>query len=150
MWKMKLIVTVLFASLTLTAVSAAHADESQIAIASSAKNPSPAHLDFFRTFATAFISGFEKNAMQNPVSNQWVILLESVRSPRRKPQVEIRAINASEASEPPIVIGILDEDADPATIRTAAKSTQRIVLESETRQQQREEPPYQMGMRKWQ
>jgi hypothetical protein len=127
--EVKLITAVLFASLALTVVPAARADESQIVITSSAKNPSPAHLEFFRTFATAFISGFKENAVQDPVSDQWLILLEQVRSPRGKAQVEIRAISASEASEPPIVVGILDELADPATIRTVAKSTQRVLME---------------------
>lgn len=135
---MKVVVIALFASLVL-AVVPARADDPQFMILDGAKRKSPAYIDFFKTFSTTFIEQVAKNVEQNLAPDHWVILLSRAFSPTGEILVTIYAIRDGEESEPPILVAVLSERSDDAVIRTAARSAQRLIVETAARQ--RETPP---------
>lgn len=145
---MKKVAAIIFSVLVSLAfvVPAAHAE---IMVVSDAKYPSPEYVEFVRVF-TKGLNGQFKKSVEQPASDHWIIFLSPTFSPAMVAQVTIIAIRAEGESERPILIAVLNEDSDERVVRTAVKSTQRVLMGT-SRQQQREEPSHQMGeVRKWQ
>lgn len=143
----------LFASLML-AVAPARADELRLLITDDAKEKSPEYLNFFGNFSTTLIeglAGLKESGEWSPPSDHWVILLSPVLSMTGETLVEIHAIHSKDPRRLRILIATLSERSDVATVRTAARSAQRLIVETAARQQKHEEPPHHMGeVKKWQ
>lgn len=130
------IVLSLLVSFTL-AVPVAHADDQQVTVTIDLSYPSHEYVSFVDAFSVALIEGLEKGAGQNPAPDHWLVSLLPVVSPTGKAMVEIKAIRNAGESERPILIAVLNEDSPRAVIRTAVKSTQRV-LSTGTRQQRQQ------------
>lgn len=125
---MRPIAIALVASLML-AVVPAHADDPQFIILDGAKQKTTAYIKFFGIFSETFIEQLKKTERQNLAPDHWVILLSQAFSPTGEILITIYAISGDE-SKLPILVAVISEQSDAAVIRTAAKSTQRIVTEA--------------------
>jgi hypothetical protein len=149
MRKVAAMVLALSVSLMLATVPIARANDPQFMILDGAEHKSPEYISFFGTFSKALIELLTKVDGQRLAPDHWIILLSPILSTTGETLVTIIAVHEKK-SELPILIAVLSERSSEATVRTAAKSTQRLLIEAATQQQQREESPQQMGERKWQ
>ena len=111
---MKLIVTVLFASLTLTAVPA-HADGPQIAVVVQ-NYPSIEYDEFVGLFNSVLIEEIKKIDGQGFAAGNWGIFL----FPAPRGRVRIIAIREGEGERPSLV-AVLKEDASFVSIRAVVE-----------------------------
>lgn len=117
-------------------VPIARANDGQVLVARDVKDPSPEYVKFASVFTRGLDEQFQKSKEQN-LAEDWIVFLSPIFSTAMVPQVTIIAIRAGGESERPILIAVLNENSPPAVIRTAVKSTQRV-LSMETRQQRQQ------------
>ena len=127
MKKVIAIILSLLASLAL-AVPVVHADDGQVIVARDAEDPSPEYVNFASVFTRGLDEQFQKSKEGDFVTEDWIVFLSPIFSPAMVAQVTIIAIRAEGKSRRPILIAVLDEDSPPAVIRTAAKSTRRVLV----------------------
>lgn len=137
---MKMVVFALVASLLLTAVPV-RADDPQFMILDGAKQKTPEYVKFFGIFSETFVEQLTKTDGKNLAPDHWIVLLSPILSTTGETLITIIAIHERDGkkSELPILIAVLNERSDEATVRTAARSAQRLIVE--TAAQQRETPP---------
>lgn len=108
-------ILVLFASLTLTAVSAAHADGPQIAVVVQ-NYPSIEYEEFVGLFNSVLIEEIKKTDGQGFAAGNWGIFL----FPAKRSRVRIIAIREGEG-ERPALVAVLKEDASFVSIRAVVE-----------------------------
>lgn len=140
---MRTIATLLLVSLMLATVPA-HADDPQFMILDGAKQKTPEYVKFFGIFSEAFIELLTKEDGQHLAPDHWIILLSPILSTTGETLITIIAMHERDGkkSELPILIAVLSEQSEAATIKTAAKSAKRIVVET-VKPQDQPPPPAQ-------
>lgn len=117
-----------------SAPTGARADEprTRIDVIDGAEDRSPAYIEFYLTFNTALIEQLKasENEMQLLARSHWIILLSPMRSVNGDVLVNIVAIRDDGPKQLPILIATLSERSEAATVRTAAKSLRRIIVEA--------------------
>lgn len=139
---LRTIAVALIASLMLAVVPSVRAGELRIHVMSGAEEKSQEYLNFFGTFVTTLSDELEesrKSGEWNPPSDNWLILLSQALSMTGETLIEIHATRSEDLRRLPVLIATLSERSDAATVRTAARSAKRLIVETAT--QQRETPP---------